>query len=96
MYLSCILNIPFLLNLCSGKQVVSELRNGLDLHSSLPPNSASTPANARKSFNANDANSGRDSKMLTLDAIYSAIKFNRHIGDAWLKVSFLVTEQSPD
>ncbi|KAI0237248.1 Fanconi anemia group D2 protein [Lamellibrachia satsuma] len=85
--------VKFLLQTVSAleaAEVVAELRANLDLRSTIPPNSASTPFN--KSANrsdlrgrSKDIGQSRCSEMLTIDAIHSAIRFQRSVAEAWLK-----------
>ncbi|KAK2186157.1 hypothetical protein NP493_212g05054 [Ridgeia piscesae] len=85
--------VKFLLQTVSAAEaaeVVSELRANLDLHSSLPLNSSSVPFSQsanRSTVRAGNRDKGesRCSEMLTIDAIHSAIRFQRSVAEAWLK-----------
>ena len=66
-------------------QVVGELRRHLDFHGSFPPGSSSTP-NSRRPHGPAGGQASRGTQALTLDAMRSAIRFQRCIAEAWIKV----------
>ncbi|XP_072026579.1 Fanconi anemia group D2 protein-like [Amphiura filiformis] len=62
-------------------EVISELRNNLDLHSMLPPTTASTPQRRPRT----NASKEGDCKLLILETIKSNICFWKAVTEGWVK-----------
>ncbi|CAH1783101.1 unnamed protein product [Owenia fusiformis] len=80
--------VKFLLQTATSKdvaQVVSELRQNLDFESSFPPVSSSTPHTNRRSKIVKE-NSKQGVEALILDAMRSAVRFQKSLADTWIKV----------
>ncbi|XP_013394620.1 Fanconi anemia group D2 protein [Lingula anatina] len=82
--------VKFLLQTVTSQDaldVVSELRNNLDFNSSFPPTSSSTPHGKRAATGRASVapRAPRGVEALTLDAIKSAVRFQKNVAEAWIK-----------
>ncbi|XP_077977229.1 Fanconi anemia group D2 protein-like [Glandiceps talaboti] len=64
-------------------EVISDVRSNLDFQGSFQPMSSSTQRNRHRNRSSTDQDKG--SEVLTLDAIRSAIRFQKCIAEAWIK-----------